>query len=264
MLVPPRVHHSMASASISLNASPRRHAPGKIWPNFGTQSFWSLFFGGPLVWEEMTWDYSSDFMEVLHKPCKTSTQPFRNADRPMSMQALYRHLEKQRFAEMGVQNDVGEPLLNKPPFAVSSKIWVSRVLRHSDILCPIFQYSHKHRLALSTLCQLQGWWARGAFCGPALPGGWWSNQSGHQQWHQYSILVQLEGDLEYGFHHPTPNSKLIWVLAQGSSVNVMFVEDGLRGSVFDGPYHSVFGDRVTTLGKPYRFLACTWRVQPGV
>jgi len=28
--------------------------------------------------------------------------------------------------------------------------------------------------------------------------------------------------------------------------------DGLRGSVFDGPYHSVFGDRVTTLGKPYR------------
>ena len=28
--------------------------------------------------------------------------------------------------------------------------------------------------------------------------------------------------------------------------------DGLRGKVFDGPYHSVFGDRVTTLGKPYR------------
>ncbi|CAJ1439422.1 unnamed protein product [Effrenium voratum] len=30
--------------------------------------------------------------------------------------------------------------------------------------------------------------------------------------------------------------------------------DGLRGSVFDGPYHSVFGDRVATLGKPYRPL----------
>ena len=53
-------------------------------------------------------------MEVLHNPCKTSTQPFRNAERPMSMQALYRHLEKERFAEMGVQNDVGEPLLNNP------------------------------------------------------------------------------------------------------------------------------------------------------
>eukprot|EP00931_Biecheleriopsis_adriatica_P118756 TRINITY_DN94083_c0_g1_i1.p1 TRINITY_DN94083_c0_g1~~TRINITY_DN94083_c0_g1_i1.p1 ORF type:complete len:581 (-),score=99.33 TRINITY_DN94083_c0_g1_i1:68-1810(-) len=28
--------------------------------------------------------------------------------------------------------------------------------------------------------------------------------------------------------------------------------DGLRGSVFDGPFHSVFGDRVASLGKPYR------------
>jgi hypothetical protein len=26
----------------------------------------------------------------------------------------------------------------------------------------------------------------------------------------------------------------------------------LRTDVFDGPYHSVLGDRVTTLGKPYR------------
>eukprot|EP00913_Durusdinium_trenchii_P035703 g33408.t1 len=37
--------------------------------------------------------------------------------------------------------------------------------------------------------------------------------------------------------------------------------DGLRGSVFDGPYHSVFGDRVTTLGKPYRGLVLgSWPV----
>ena len=34
--------------------------------------------------------------------------------------------------------------------------------------------------------------------------------------------------------------------------------DGLRGAVFDGPYHSVFGDRVTTLGKPYRRCGREW------
>jgi len=28
--------------------------------------------------------------------------------------------------------------------------------------------------------------------------------------------------------------------------------DGLRAAVFDGPYHSVFGDRVASLGKPFR------------
>ncbi|CAJ1366245.1 unnamed protein product, partial [Effrenium voratum] len=28
--------------------------------------------------------------------------------------------------------------------------------------------------------------------------------------------------------------------------------DKLRKDVFDGPYHSVFGDRVSSLGKPYK------------
>ncbi len=97
-----------------------RHPMGCRRPFLGT---W------PLEWERITWDnfsgsfFLNPFFEMLHNPCKTRySPPFPNADRRMSMQAPYRHLEKQRFAEMGVQK-CGRTTASQHFWAISSKIW---------------------------------------------------------------------------------------------------------------------------------------------
>ena len=43
-------------------------------------------------------------------------------------------------------------------------------------------------------------------------------------------------------------SAFAWKVIETNEID----KDQLKKEVFDGPYHSVFGDRVKTLGKPYR------------
>eukprot|EP00439_Symbiodinium_sp_Y106_P053566 s282_g7.t1 len=59
-----------------------------------------------------------------------------------------------------------------------------------------------------------------------------------------------EGEEEEGLH------AMLVVRCVGGRANVIETneidKEQLKKEVFDGPYHSVFGDRVKTLGKPYR------------
>ena len=88
--------------------------------------------------------------------------------------------------------------------------WLYYALQWNLYQCLSFENSENS-------CGLRGWWAWGAFCGPALPGGWF----------QHSILAKMSlnmiWSLKHGFHHPCPwwrlNSKLVcFCLWVGSGV----------------------------------------------
>lgn len=66
---------------------------------------------------------------------------------------------------------------------------------------------------------------------------------------------EYAAELPAGDEHEGCFAMLLCRLVGGRSNVVTTNEievDKLRADVFDGPYHSVYGDRVSTLGKPYR------------
>eukprot|EP00420_Gonyaulax_spinifera_P035396 CAMPEP_0197878714 /NCGR_PEP_ID=MMETSP1439-20131203/7015_1 /TAXON_ID=66791 /ORGANISM="Gonyaulax spinifera, Strain CCMP409" /LENGTH=129 /DNA_ID=CAMNT_0043498155 /DNA_START=85 /DNA_END=474 /DNA_ORIENTATION=- len=72
---------------------------------------------------------------------------------------------------------------------------------------------------------------------------------------EYSEAIPEEEDVlpvgeEYDFH------TVLLCRVLGGRTNVVrtneIERDKLKSDVFAGPYHSVFGDRVTTLNKPFR------------
>ena len=117
----------------------------------------------------------------------------------------------------------------------AKKVLAYPILQWNLYQCPSFENS----------CGLRGWSMvehDAFFCSPALPGGWHQHLAFWARWawiwFGHWTMISITHPPGEGWTQSMFAYVCLWV-GSGVKFECHFVEDGLRGSVFDGPYRTV-------------------------